>query len=240
MMILAARFLDVIISNFKKKASFLMPIILITVIVFPTFADSLKFVSIINSSDTRILAKEWIENNIPPGARIAEEGYISKIPSRCPPICEDREALERDYAEILSSGGSGFLTKMKIKNFGTINACNKTYNIFKANRLSAVDLDSARASYVILTGDNDTCIGKEMSYYVEAYLGKDYFEKRNLLKDRIFEQYAPAKSFHPTYEFTPYFPLLMNDDYGIIRKISWRELKNFVKGPKITIFKKKE
>jgi hypothetical protein len=60
----------------------------------------------LTQQDTRILAKEWVERNIPKGTRIALESY-------CPPL--PPQAYELSYRHTLSQVNPGWLSSRKIQ-----------------------------------------------------------------------------------------------------------------------------
>lgn len=237
--ILAAGLLDGLTSKMFKKLSGVALISLSVLIVSPSFGDALRYVKVITSRDTRIEAKGWIEANIARDSRILAEGYLSAVPVHTPPIGDNMNTLERDLADTLHAGGSGFYVKTKIANAGLLYGNIISYDIVKADSLSKVDVDSVKPDYIIMTSTNDKMLGEELSYFSLA-LPKDYFEKRNELKDYVSKNYELIKSFQPTYEFTLWFPHLVDHDYNVIRKISLNSRDGYVKGPRIDIFKTKE
>ncbi len=65
-----------------KLPSVLRIILLILVFAYPA-AASLQYVNLLGQKDTRILAKEWVEENIPQGSRIVSNwNYINPIPTK--------------------------------------------------------------------------------------------------------------------------------------------------------------
>jgi hypothetical protein len=49
--------------------------------------------------DTRIVAKQWIESNVPPGARILMDGYQHRF-TPSPPLLPDRSAVRRQMSGV--------------------------------------------------------------------------------------------------------------------------------------------
>ena len=235
-LILGARLISDFSERMNTKYRSLIALTLAIAITFPTFTDSIKFIGIIKSRDTRIMAKRWIEDNISNDDTILEEGYVNRTASHGPALAENAAALERDLKNVLSLKGSGFLVKLKISNFDTLYKGIKRYDIFKADRLAVKDIMENDPSYIILTGDNDMDIITEFSYYIE----KRHLIERVAVKDEIGKRYRLVKSFQPSDEFSYYFPLLLNNDYHVIRGRSLHDFRDCVKGPKIDIYKKIE
>lgn len=73
-----ARFTDEFLSKARVKGAFAAA--LVFAVVFPSVTDSIEASVIKSQTDTRMLAKEWIEVNIPSGAPIALDWYEFAVP----------------------------------------------------------------------------------------------------------------------------------------------------------------
>jgi hypothetical protein len=235
-LILGARFLDDVAVKLVPKKPFYMCLILGILALAPTFMDSLKFVGVAASLDTRTVAKEWMDMNVPEGSRIMAEGYIFTTPVHGPPLTESLRTLERDRQYIILRGGSGSFSGMKIKNYGKVYADAKSYDIFKEDTLNIEDVEKIKPQYVVLSGARDDKVVEEFPFRRD----KDHYLKREKLLIGLSKSYELIRSFSPTEELSFWFPHLVSHDYYLIRSIPFARLKHFIKGPRIVIFKLKD
>lgn len=84
----AARLLLVTMSHFpfSLRLQNYVPFVLALFVIFPSATAAIKHDYLISQKDTRTISKEWIEDNIPQGTRIAVEMYG-------PPLEKDRQSL---------------------------------------------------------------------------------------------------------------------------------------------------
>ena len=73
----------------EKRRPLLLSLFLLALISLPA-ADSIRHDYLITQKDTRTLAKEWVERNIPPETKIAMEKYIY-LRAWVPPLLETKE-----------------------------------------------------------------------------------------------------------------------------------------------------
>lgn len=236
--ILAGRFLDSMIAMTPLKKSILAAIIAALIVVSPSLYETIKLVGVIMGSDTRTMAKSWVEKNIKSGSVIMEEGYVSEAAVNAPQLICDEPCIERELKQIISRGANGYLQKIKMAHFKELYAGATVYDVEKMEHLKADDL-SSYPEYVIISNNNDMPIGEELGYSFKYPYFASYFENRKAMKDELIKKYDLEKSFIPMGEFTAIFPHLMNQDYALLRKIRFNELKAYVRGPKIDIYKRK-
>lgn len=81
--LLAARFLIFLIYLFRLKplVGNSVTVIIIFLIIFPSILTDLKTVYLSRLKDPTQLARDWIENNLPPGSRINPPSFASKLSS---------------------------------------------------------------------------------------------------------------------------------------------------------------
>ncbi len=233
MFILSARLLYSVINKLFPK--FVTPVFVCAciMIVIPTACDSVKFMKVISGPDTRTIAKVWIEKNIPAGAEILEEGYISAIPIHGPVLTDNLKTLRRDLDSAVLAGGSGIPLKMRMENFDRLYAGSKLYDMFKKYAISADEAKSTSASYIIISGDNDNPTGPEFNYSMP----KNYYEEREKMMNIVLSRYELIKSFAPSYQMTAWVPHMSDLDYVALRSVKWDNLKDYIKGPRIDVFK---
>lgn len=81
LVIFAAMFVDVIVSKMfflRKKKSLIAFALMVIILIFPVMRVT-RYLYLLTQKGTLFQAKEWIEENIPEGSRIALESY-------CPPV----------------------------------------------------------------------------------------------------------------------------------------------------------
>jgi 4-amino-4-deoxy-L-arabinose transferase-like glycosyltransferase len=113
--LIAGYFLDFVlhkIETFKARSSLaarqggknsiLLPVLLLSLILFPSAYKVFRFDLSLTQKDTRTLSKEWINNTIPEGSHIACESY-------CPPISENM--YDRHYRHTLGQVTLEYLTQ---------------------------------------------------------------------------------------------------------------------------------
>lgn len=233
--IIIAQFLYDIASRLKKKFRLLTYLAISLLVILPTLKDSLALMLIMPKQDTRTIAKEWIESNIPPDSSIAMEGCVNEDIILGPTILQNEKSIQRSIVNIKLKGGNARPYYFLLDNYAALNNATR-YDIYKYFNLKSYDqIDHIDPDYIITIGYNDIDMG-ELSYR----RSKDYIETRNMIKKRMYQYYDKIKEFHPTANFSFNYPMcMMNQDYTILRSLKWREIKNFVNGPAIRIYKRK-
>lgn len=233
-LILGARLLDVLTEKIFPVASFSMLLLVSIIVVSPSFSNELKLLKILTSPDTRTESKRWIDENIPEGSKILIEGYASSVATHSPSINGNMHSIERDMADSIAFGGSGFSAKTKMSNFDRIFAGRKVYDVYKTVVFSEEDIRRYDPVYIVMTSDNDLFSSAELQYYAT----KSYLLNRERTKGYVNTHYKLIKSFMPTYDFTWWFPHFAAHDYAIIVNMPFSKLKVYTRGPRIDIFKK--
>lgn len=233
--IIVAQFLYDVVLSVRWKFRSLLYLSISFFVIMPTLMDSLKLTLIMPKQDTRTIAKEWVESNISPDSSIAMEGCVQEDIILGPPILQNEKSIQRDIATVKSKGGSARTYYILLDNYAVLNSASR-YDIYKYIYLKSYDqIDHIDPDYIVTSGYNDIDRG-EHSYM----LPKDYIENRKMVKKWIYQHYDKIQEFHPTVNFSLQSPIcMMNQDYAILRSLKWREIKNFVNGPIIKIYKRK-
>lgn len=236
LVIMAAALIAHIVRKFFSRGAFAACLAVGSLLVAPSAIDSIKYVAIVASPDTRTEAKAWIETNIPEGSSILSEGYIYTLAVHGPVLTPTRTTLERDIAAIAAQGGAGTSARTELVNYGRIYGASRAYDLFKRDRLSPDDPRLINADYIVMSGSKDIETGAELAYYLE----KDYYKNRDAVKIIVSDEYRLIRSFIPTDAFTPMFPHLMDNDYRLIRSVPISKSKEYLRGPRIDVFKIKQ
>lgn len=82
LLILGSSSLDNVNQRFMKSKMYSrgIIIIIIVILIIQPLINSLRFDYLLTRTDTRVLAKDWIENNIPENAQIAQDWLFHSVP----------------------------------------------------------------------------------------------------------------------------------------------------------------
>jgi len=230
--IISSKVLVDMLKKFKITSSlYLLSIAFI--IVYPTLNDSLKFISIIPKTDTRTIGKKWIETNVPLNSKILQEGCVSRDIIMNPQIMPNYDTIKRDMEYAILNKGSGKAYSIIYNNLKYIYG-SKVYNIYKKeNLLSYEEIKEISPNYIVLS---DYCsIGRsELNDYLISPA-----EREKLIED-INKDYFEIFRINPTMENLRgnVSCCMINLDYNMLRSIKWRQLKNYINGPIVKIYKK--
>lgn len=102
--LLAAQALFEGVSKFKLTDRMVRVVITILAVLIVTFPahNVIRWDHRMSQKDTRIIAKEWIEENIPAGSKILLDSGKYYVSSMGPPLQDSRENLRRKYLSSLS------------------------------------------------------------------------------------------------------------------------------------------
>jgi hypothetical protein len=212
------------VSFVTKKRNMYNGLIFFLAIMFclSTLIVSWKYCRLLAGKDTRIAAKDWIENNIERDRSIMVEGaYTFNISMGGPPLKEDIVTLNRELDEIKRIGGSGFFWKNKIRYVDIYKG--PAYNIYKFPVIVAEAVEGHRPDYVVL------------SNYYRPWVLSDVKDIRDYLDGR----YVCIKKIMPDVyiNFFPSFEALYYDAFARIDKLDMASLgKNINYGPVIEIY----
>lgn len=224
----AAIFLEKVLG--EKKA---ILVILASILVVSNFLRIVKFNYMLTASDTRTVAKLWIEENIPSGTKIAVDGTArEEMPSYLgPPLLLDEEGLVKKLADAQRKGeeGKSLQARLKVLNERV------SYDLIGAPRLDFV-FDEKTGIFRKIE-DVSYYQEKEVDYLVtSAWVNRDgYGPEKNFLES-FHQNYALVKEFAPRviFENDPFWRV----DYQALDKISIFE-KGAVFGPTIKIYREK-
>ncbi|MEK6715219.1 MAG: glycosyltransferase family 39 protein [Candidatus Omnitrophota bacterium] len=233
--ILISVFLDKIYFIINKwnmvKSAVVLPFLLILFIT-PEALNTIRYIYVLGSADTRILAKKWIEDNIPSNKSIFIEGGIKNLIVLGPQLRGNLDTLKDDFNFVVSRGGSGKLQKLLINSYKD---GGKTYMLYKASpEIRQEDIDKFNADYIITNGFVDLDVGE-----LEYWRDEGYYIRREAVHRKINERYELIKQFKPFPSFSMYFPFASRD-YNELKSINLFDCqKEIIPGPEIKIFKRK-
>ena len=238
MIILSSRFLVDMTSRLKRRAQEVVLVLLTLIIIYPTFIDSVKWNIYLNSKDTRVIFKEWVEGHMPQNTEILMEGAIAKIDTSTVSELEPNlESLTDDLTYIEGSGGTGYLVEKRIallKERLKKNEDIKVYNIKKAKFLTRDLMEDAEPAYVVVNGLYDIDYG-EHTYQLPLRNS----ENREEIRKYLDSNYSLVKRFRPTIKISGFPSLFINNDYRNLRSTSLQDIFNIVKGPELTLYRRK-
>jgi len=235
LVIIAGAFLDTVLkkASYSKAATFAVAVV-IFVAVLPCFANILRYDVLISKPDTRTIAREWIEKNIPANSSILSEGYILTMPVQVPQLKSNTETLKRDLAMVREKGGRGALVGTEIE-YAEKDKRNKRYDIYKTSIMDSDMLKKSKTDFVILSGYVEIDSGER-----EYLRGKDFYKERNKLYASLEEKYRLVKVFIPYPELGNNFPVLLTEDFRKLKSINpLRDTSRLLRGPKIKIYRRK-
>ncbi len=197
--------------------------------------DSLRYYLVITSKDTRIKAKEWVEENIEGGKSIILEGALGNDLVLVPKLDENLESLKDSLKWTIAHGGSGRFQKLLIKNYDD---SRKTYRLYKVSQyFEEEDILDTNADYLITCGFFDLSLGHLEGYRDKKYC-QDYQGRRRVLT-AIENKFLLIKEIEPFPKFRFFYPLFSTVDYRALRKIDvFRDRPKIAPGPKIRIYER--
>lgn len=205
---------------------------LAVLLMVPEFFDSMRYMYVLGSEDTRTLSRKWIENNIESNASLLVDGAVNSLVYFSPQVKGNLETLRDDLNYVRSSGGSGRLQKILIDNF---NNDEKTYRLYKSSHIKPEQAAAKlNADYMITSGFLDIDVGE-----FEYVRDEEYYKQRKILYREIAKSYELIKRFEPFPNFRYYFPLFTSKDYSELRRIELFSNQKIIPGPEIKIFKRK-
>lgn len=171
--------------------------VLLSIVVASNVEDAVRFHRLLGAKDSRTLVREWIEAHVSKGSSILVEGAILSFVLEGPQLKENAVSLERDLHQIHANGGTGRIWLAKLQAFHLQDSPRPTYDLHKVRDLSADDLRTIGADYVVVRSDRGHAIVEEAP---ETY-------------DLVFSVHPPApKAFR-------YIPLMSMVDLKELRKI---------------------
>ncbi len=233
--ILLSFFLDKIycvINRWDHNKSIIVLSLLVILFITPQALNTVRYLHVLGAVDNRLIAKKWIENNIPFNESFMIEGAAKTMIVMAPRLKENLETLHNDFNYVVSLGGSGKLQKLLINNYKNDE---KTYMLHKAHwEIKPDDIDKIKPDYIITSGYLDLDLG-ELDYWRD----EKHYKRRAALYRRINESYRLIKDFKPFPNFTMFFPL-SSKDYDELRSINlFSSQMEIIPGPGIKIFKRK-
>jgi len=235
--ILCSVLLDKIISMIKNKYNAIpskaLMVTLIILLIAPEVLNTVRYIYVLGSEDTRTLSKRWIEDNIPLNSSILIEGAVMNMIYMSPQLKGNLNTLKDDFDYVKSHRGRGGLQKLLIDNF---NSSEITYRLYKASVAIIPEyIDEYNADYIITSGFLDLDIGE-----LKDRRDKKYYMQRDAVYKEISNRYELIKQFEPFPYFREYFPLFISKDFDELRKIKlFSQQKEIIPGPEIKIFKRK-
>lgn len=201
--------------------------VLAAIIMIPSLLRTINFNKAIVWPDTRMLAEQWVEENIPAGTSIAIEGTTSdEVTSYLgPQLVLDYERLLERYNKVVGWGGKGLNLRAKIVAYSD----RVGYDLTGVPRLS-VRLDSEREQFVKID---------DVEYYRER--GVEYLIRSSWVRvvsgefyETLEDSYTLVKVFGPTVVFDME-PHAFAMDYQALDRVPL--LKSGVFGPEIKIYR---
>lgn len=246
LLILGARFLDAVSETLMRRSSLAVGLLLAAIVTTPTFLDTVRFIEVMRSPSTKMMAKAWVEEHIPGGATILSEGYFYTDPTFAPPLVENPLSLERDLAFVKANRGTGRTMMLRLTHYDNLYGNARAYDIRKVRLLDSEAITRDNPHYVIMTSAMDAQAG--INELAGMFMTGDYNQRRQAVeaaiqhrkavKEDIRRKYEMLATIAPTAAFTAFFPHLMNEDYRLIR--NWPLFsKGGSRGPTITIWERR-
>lgn len=207
-------------------------ICLCIVILWPSFLNAMRFKKVMASPDTRMLAKEWIEENIQGYSSILEEGAVASLLIFAPQLNPDRITLEEEKRIVVSQKGLGRLVDMRLA-WLEKNPQAKSFRIHRAKIINQDLIKEFKPEFIILSGVFDLETNNPRITPMDI-------EGRGKAKRIIDEDYILIKEIEAYPKFSDSFPFLSEDDYQQLEKIKLlTNLEQLSAGYDIYIFKRK-
>ncbi|MFC1698994.1 ArnT family glycosyltransferase [Candidatus Omnitrophota bacterium] len=208
--------------------------------------NSFRYYLVITSKDTRVIAKEWIEQNIKKGKSIILEGALGNELILGPKLNEDLESLQDSLSWTVDQGGSGRFQKALIENYDDRG---QSYRLYKVSlnfiEEERKDISNTNADYLVTCGFFDLGLG-----HLERFRGKGklrpetYYQTRQERRDvlaAIEKKFLLIKEIKPFPEFRLFYPLFFTADYRALRGIDiFKDRSRISPGPEIKIYERKK
>ncbi len=111
-------------------------------------ADDVRFQRLLALADSRTIARQWIEQNVPAGSPILVEGAVKTFVLEGPQLQETAASLQRDLATILEQGGGGRLWSAKLR-AASLPGGPARFDVHKVYDLTPESLE-AQPAYVVV------------------------------------------------------------------------------------------
>jgi hypothetical protein len=235
LLIITAVFLDTVFSRISKRRYYIFILLVVLIVITPSFLNIVRYLEVMRGPDTRTIAREWIEKNIPTDSSILSEGYIKAVAVQVPQVKGNMETLERDLALVKSHKANGRIITAEME-YAKNDTWNKRYNIFKAYFLTADILQKTKADYVISSGYMADMNSGEREYLKD----RDFYIKRKALYGELDKNYRLLERFNPYPEWGFAFPKFLVDDFRRLEGINiLKDLLRLRQGPEIRIYCRK-
>lgn len=235
LMLIAAITINRLINMINRTQSQknLLLFLVSVLIIAPSAILIVNFDYYLSSKDTRILAKNWIEQNISPGTKLVNEGaarsqFYSTIG---PPLLMDRKSLDKLITEVFEKG-------LDTKSLFALSDATKGkvgYNLIGAPRVD-YRYNSDLGSYSILPSVDEYARGKYCFLILSSWAIKNGQKYNRDFETSIEDSYYLYKEFlsYPELNEDP----IWNVDYSNLTQVRLFD-KKVTSGPRIKIFKLK-
>lgn len=207
--IVGAGFLDDLLSSGRIRR--LAGAAALLTILVTNAGDDVRFQRLLALTDTRTLAREWIEQHLPEGTSILIEGAISTFVLEGPQLHETEASLGRELAEIRQQGGGGGLWSAKVR-AARLAGGPRRFDVYKVRNVTTEHLHDPPA-YVVTRSDQG---------------------RRLLDSDARYRAIFAATSDAPSLFRSA--PLLSSADIARLRQIPLAGDPRFTPGPDIRIY----
>ncbi len=221
------------INQTQPKKNFLLFFASILAVI-PSAILVIKFDYYLSSNDTRILAKNWIEKNIPAGTRLVNEGAArSQIYSAIgPPLSMDQESIKKLIAEVSGKGlDIGSLLALSYATQDRVG-----YNLIGTPRMD-YKYNPDSGSYSTLSSVDEYVKGEYCFLVLSSWAVKNRQKYNRDFETSINNSYYLYKEFLPFPELNE--DLIWNVDYNNLVRVRIFD-NRITSGPRIKIFKLKD
>ncbi|MBI4057980.1 glycosyltransferase family 39 protein [Candidatus Microgenomates bacterium] len=221
------------LGSLKLRSGWTLALVSV-VIMMPTLLRIIKFDYYLNAPDTRIIAKQWIEENIPEGTKVVNEGAArSEYRSIYgPPLALDKLSLERILHNAREKNQQGlFLQALLAANKNEVG-----YDLLGTIKID-VQFDEERVLHMPLAGV-DTYVSEDYCYLISSNWAKGNRETYDrAFLESLEKHYQLIKEFvpHPIFAEDPFAWRVEFEDLDKVRVFS----SQIVSGPTIKIYKLK-
>lgn len=168
---------------------------ILVILVLPNLLGLVRFDNWLTWEDTRTIAKDWIEENISSGERIAVEGTVkAEVPSYlAPPLILGNERLVELRDEARASGQEGLNLDAQIEAYrGRVG-----YDLVGTPRLER-PFDEENGRYVSIDSV-DYYLDKKVVYLITSSWARSrHLEEADRFGSSVEEHYELIRSFKPT------------------------------------------
>lgn len=195
--------------------------------VLPTLNSTVRYEIYAWAPDTRMLAKRWIESNVPSHERVAVEGAAQEVITYGPPLEAAQDTLEAEFATIKQRGGGGRVWQAMIQQAQA--SPEGRFSLCKAMELTPADLERCRPTVLVVVTDTS-----DRGWFILAH------DRRPFLHD-IRQRYELVKQFDP-YPGIRYFPSewSLRDEFARLRMVKiFAQDVPLVTGPRIRVFRQR-